>query len=647
LTPVSREKPAGQAARSFRERADELCERGILWVVLAILVWGPLAYGAVRVNPDSTAPAHLYGLLVIQGLTALAVVLWVARFFTQQPFRLLWPPICWAVLGFVLYAIARCQTAELEYAARQNLQCVILYGALFFVIVNNLNRRGSATMAAVGLIAVGLGESFFAFYQFATHSAKIWQVVKPAAYALRGSGTYVNPNNFAGFTEMVLPLALAYTVMGRFNATVKVLLGYSALVMMAGLVVSQSRGGLTAMGVTLAVFCVVLLYQADYWRRGALALGAVVLAWVVLMQQFGAVENRFGEGLIDKGDGRVFYWTTAERIFQEHLLWGAGPGSFRYLYPLSASKYAQGTPMSAHNDYLTTLCEWGMAGFAIVMAALGLLLGGVIRTWPYVKRGSGDLGGKDSSRAAFVFGASLGLLSILIHSGVDFNMQIPANAVIAVTLMALLSAHARFGTERYWVKPGRTGRILLTLLAAGTVWFLGREAVHAGREFYWLERGLTASTWEGQIEGLKAAQKIEPGNYMTDYELGESYRLQAWQGEAGNEAPALEAMKWFARGMALNPYDFETRLGYGMCLDWLDRPKEATKYFLQALKLGWNDARVQWKFAWHCMILRNYTLADFWLMRSMEVRPTPEAEAYQQVVKAKIAEGLHANSPGP
>ena len=392
--PASQETPSRRAAPSFRERVDGVCERAILGAVLAILAWGPLAYGAVRVNPDSTEVAHLYGLLAIQGLTALAVVLWVARFFLQRPFRLLWPPICWAVLAFLLYAIVRCQMAELEYAARQNLRCVILYGALFFVIVNNLNRRESATLAGVVLIAVGLGESLFAVCQFVTHNARVWQVFKPAAYAMRGSGTYVNPNSFAGFTEMVLPLALAYTVMGRFRATAKVLLGYSALAMMAGLVVSQSRGGLTAAGVSLAVFCVVLLYQADYWQRGALALGGLALAGLVLMTQFGAAENRLARGLLDKGDGRVFYWTVAERIYHEHLWWGAGPGSFRYLYPVSATVYGQGNPMNAHNDYLNTLCEWGLAGFGIVMAALGLLFGGVIRIWPYVKRGSGELGGR-------------------------------------------------------------------------------------------------------------------------------------------------------------------------------------------------------------------------------------------------------------
>ena len=102
-----------------------------------------------------------------------------------------------------------------------------------------------------------------------------------------------------------------------------------------------------------------------------------------------------------------------------------------------------------------------------------------------------------------------------------------------------------------------------------------------------------------------------------------SYRLQAWQGDTGNEALALEAMTWFERGMALNRYDYEMRLGYGMCLDWLDRPKEATKYFVQGLELFPNNARVQWKYAWHCSILGNYSLALVWLERSMEVAAQP------------------------
>jgi tetratricopeptide (TPR) repeat protein len=94
----------------------------------------------------------------------------------------------------------------------------------------------------------------------------------------------------------------------------------------------------------------------------------------------------------------------------------------------------------------------------------------------------------------------------------------------------------------------------------------------------------------------------------------------------------------------LNPYDFETRLGYGMCLDWLDRPKEATKYFVQALELYRNSASVEWRFAWHCSILRNYPMAKRWLELSLQVVRTKEAEDCLETVKEKLAEGA-GNKP--
>jgi O-antigen ligase len=635
------ETPPGSAPPAFREKLDRLCERGILGAVLAILIWGPLAYGAVRVNPGTEDIPRLYSFLVIQGLTALAVVLWGARFYTQRPFRLLWPPVCWAVLAFVAYAIVRCQFVEVDYAGRRQLAGVIVYAALFFVILNNLNRRESATTVAMVLIVLGLGESVWAFYQFVSHDPRVWEVLKPPAYAVRGSGTFINPNNFAGFAEMILPLALAYTVMGRLSAVMKVLVGYCALVMMAGVVVSQSRGGNAAMAATLVVFCVILLFQRDYWRRGVLALGLLAVAGVVLLQQFGQVMERLdnGGGLISSSDGRVFYWDAAKRIFHQHLLWGAGPGQFPYQYPKFALEWGQVSPQNAHNDYLNTLCEWGLAGFAIVIVTVGLLYGGVWRVWPYVKRRTNELGRRNSSKAAFVLGASLGLLSILIHSGVDFNMQIPANAILAVTLMALLSAHWRFGTEGYWANPGKTGKILLAAAALGVAGYLGAQGARAGREFYWIQRGLNEKvSWDQQVAALKKAQEIEPRNYLTQYELGEVYRLQAWEGNPGNEALAKEAMKWFEGAMMLNPLDSWSPIRYGMCLDWLDRPNEASQYFVRALELRPNNATIYFYLGWHCLEVGNYPLAEHWLWYSQILHPPSEqAAGYLQIVRERMA----------
>jgi len=91
-----------------REVLERWCERGILASVMAILVLGPLALGAVGTLP----------FLIIQGLTVLAGLLWLGRLWSSPKPQLLWPPICWAVLVFALYAVARYLTADIEYVAR-------------------------------------------------------------------------------------------------------------------------------------------------------------------------------------------------------------------------------------------------------------------------------------------------------------------------------------------------------------------------------------------------------------------------------------------------------------------------------------------------------------------------------------------------
>ena len=71
----------------------------------------------------------------------------------------------------------------------------------------------------------------------------------------RASGTYISPNNLAGFLEMILPLAIAYTLAGRMKPLMRILLGYSALVMLAGIAVTFSRGGWAASAAGAAGGC--------------------------------------------------------------------------------------------------------------------------------------------------------------------------------------------------------------------------------------------------------------------------------------------------------------------------------------------------------------------------------------------------------
>src|SRR5688572_26488054 len=187
-------------ASTFGERLDAWCERGILGLVLSILVYSPLATGAVR--PQD--------FLVIQWLTLAILLVWTLRFCINPKHRLLWPPMCWAVLLFMGYAVARYFTADLEYIARQETIRVLLYGFLFFVILNNLHRQETTGIILTVLITIGMAIAAYAVYQFITGSDRVWHFIRPG-YAGRGSGTYICPNHMAGYLEMLLPAGIAYT----------------------------------------------------------------------------------------------------------------------------------------------------------------------------------------------------------------------------------------------------------------------------------------------------------------------------------------------------------------------------------------------------------------------------------------------------
>jgi hypothetical protein len=235
-------------------------------------------------------------------------------------------------------------------------------------------------------------------------------------------------------------------------------------------------------------------------------------------------------------------------------VWGAGPGHFDYRFGAYRPEYVQRRPGRVHNDYLNTLADWGVAGAALVAAALALLAVGVFKTWRFVRLSPDDLNGRGrSNRFAVVLGAAIGLVAILAHSVVDFNMHIPANAILAVTLMALLSGSLRFATERYWHPATTLTRtLLLGALIVGGI-FLAGQGTRLARERRWLARaeGAPQVSFE-RIAAFEQALAIEPRNFDTTYALGETLRAQSWLGGEDYEEWARKAMTWFERGMRLN-----------------------------------------------------------------------------------------------
>ena len=253
-----------------REAWDKFFERGILALVLAILVFGPLAIkGAVGA----------WEFLVVQGLTVGVMLLWALRLWISPKPQLLWPPVCWIVLAFTIYAVARYLTADIEYVARQELIQILICAFLFFAIVNNLYRQEffAEVISFNSLIFLAMGNFLLLRFINFLH-IQIASGIHFSPYLGRASGTYISPNNFAGFSRNAFAAGGRSTYVGRADESgdSNFLLGYAALVMFAGMAVSFSRGGWVAVGVALLALLLILICHRNH-RIPALLLLVVLM----------------------------------------------------------------------------------------------------------------------------------------------------------------------------------------------------------------------------------------------------------------------------------------------------------------------------------------------------------------------------------
>jgi O-antigen ligase len=119
------------------------------------------------------------------------------------------------------------------------------------------------------------------------------------------------------------------------------------------------------------------------------------------------------------------------RMFLKRPILGWGVGTFPIVYPEFRSFYTTFFVNQAHNDYLQLLVETGLAGFLIAAWFLVVVFRQAtakLKNWT------------ETSSGALTAAALLGCVGILIHSALDFNLQIPANAALFYVLCAIAAS---------------------------------------------------------------------------------------------------------------------------------------------------------------------------------------------------------------
>jgi O-antigen ligase len=250
-------------------------------------------------------------------------------------------------------------------------------------------------------------------------------------------GPYVNHNHYAGLMEMLTPFPLVLAVTQFTHGNRKIAMAGIAALMAASIFLSGSRGGMAAFIAQVIVLSVLMLRKSKSnggWKQ-PLLMGAflatiiVFLVWMggnELTRRLASIHSEAREEI--SGGVRLSIDRDCLRMIVKRPVLGWGLGTFPVVYPEFRSFYTTFFVNHAHNDYLQLMVETGLAGFAIAAWFLVLVFrkaAGKLRNWT------------ETATGAITVAALLGCIGILVHSFLDFNLQIPANAALFYVLCAI------------------------------------------------------------------------------------------------------------------------------------------------------------------------------------------------------------------
>jgi hypothetical protein len=147
--------------------------------------------------------------------------------------------------------------------------------------------------------------------------------------------------------------------------------GLAFLFGLGGLLLTQSKGGLGALGIGAVLLAVLSVFGRRLWKH-RLAVGIVLLTGVGLAATaiiaYGTRHGRLpgGNSLLVRWQ----YWQSTARMIGDHALTGVGGGNFRFLYPFYKVPAATETIQDPHNFILSLLGQYGPLGLLAFLAAV-------------------------------------------------------------------------------------------------------------------------------------------------------------------------------------------------------------------------------------------------------------------------------------
>jgi putative inorganic carbon (hco3(-)) transporter len=426
-----------------------------------------LAFGGVQPISYSLMEIVLFFVVLLvlftegrRGRSGLYLPIWPLLFALWAALQFIPLPVSWVIRLSPARAldpnIAAAHSATLSINAHDTtvmLMKFLAYLAAFVLAAYffDSGKRKSTLLAA--LMALAIFEAAYGAVQYLTGWQKIFTYTKQY-YTTEATGTYINHNHFAGLLELALPFVVASVfyhfqpwsegrVTDARNRRVPGTHGseglrsffylFLAVIVVVGAICSKSRGGIV--GTALSVVLVAVLAQLKIGRRVWLA-GLVLFLvsvgaygmWIglgPLAERFQAIGQK---GYLEEYDLRVPIWRDDLWLIHDYPLAGTGLGtfglSFRHYQTTGVNLFFDHT----HNDYLEVASDSGLVGAALLFVPILVLLARLIGSF---------LSDSRRYRRSVTLGCIGSVAALLVHSTTDFNLQIPANALIFAVVLGI------------------------------------------------------------------------------------------------------------------------------------------------------------------------------------------------------------------
>jgi O-antigen ligase len=376
-------------------------------------------------------------------LSLLTLVLWAVGCAHRGVLKISWSPLYWPFLAFLALAVVQLVAdLSIDRVATREAVLKIVTNLVFFFLAGQLlsaqPENGRAlewlglivTLLAFALCILGLAQMLWSQ----------WRVIY-WTFHVEGApfGPYVNHNNYAGLMEMLLPISVAYILSRSSHSILRFLLWSGVILVIVSIWISGSRGATIVLLIEGLLLAGVLM-----WHRPRSVSPRSILVLVVVVLISAAVFSRLvSTGRVGGGAWSVFETnrsltvTLGDRyrvgidtlhMARSHPWTGVGLGCFEYAFPNYLTFPTDQHWSHAHDDVLEAAAETGLPGVVMMLVAMVFFFRIVFRHledrlqygWGWVQ-----------------MGAAVGAVGLLVHSFVDFNLRVPANAAWFVVCLAI------------------------------------------------------------------------------------------------------------------------------------------------------------------------------------------------------------------